>query len=114
LRNARFVFNNIQLSEKDYKEKKQQALQDLKNPNQVRANFLQSSVKFPKKYMTGYNNENVIGDFLFSNKNIVFGFECKDSDNLRYAYGTIHANDCIDFSFGYFCEKSMEVCGVAG
>lgn len=114
LRNARFVFNNIQLSEKDYREKKEQTLQNLKDPNQVRANFLQFSVKFTKKYMTGYNNENVIGDFLFSNKNIVFGFECKDSDNLRYAYGTIHANDCIDFSFGYFCEKSIEVCWVAG
>ena len=114
LRNARFVFNNIQLSENEYREKKEQTLQSLKDPNQVRENFLQFSTKFPKKYMTGYNNENVIGDFLFSNKNIVFGFECKDSDNLRYAYGTIHANDCIDFSFGYFCDKSIEVCGVAG
>ncbi len=114
LRNAQFVFNNVQLSETAYKEKKQQVLDSLTDFHQVRANFLRSSSSFPKKYMTGYNNENVIGDFLFSNKNIVFGFECKDSDNLRYAYGTIHAQDCIDFSFWYFCEKSIEVCGVAG
>lgn len=112
LRNARFVFNNIQLTEVEYRVKKQQALKNLGDANQVRANFLRFSEKFPKRYMTGYSNENVTGDFLFSNKNVVFWFECKDSDNLRYAHGTIHANDCIDFSFGYFCDKSLEVCGV--
>jgi len=113
LRNARFVFNNIQLSEDKYKIKKEQVLKNLGDINQVRTNFLRFAVKFPKRYMTGYSNENVTGDFLFSNKNVVFWFECKDSDNLRYAHGTIHANDCIDFSFGYFCDKSLEVCGVA-
>jgi hypothetical protein len=64
--------------------------------------------------MTGYGNENVIGDLLFSNKNVVFGFESKDNDNVRYCYGTVHAKGSADMSFGYFCEKSMEICGIAG
>lgn len=114
LRNARFVFNNKQLLELEYNTKKQQALQNMHDLHQTRVDFIQSTVRFPKKFMTGYNNENVVGDYLFSNKNIVFWFECKESDNLRYGYGTVHTNDCIDFSFGYICEKSLEVCGVAG
>ncbi len=114
LRNARFVFNNTQLTENEYKIKKEQTLKNLKDPHQTRANFLKYSIQFPKKYMTGYGNENVIGNLLFSNKNVVFGFESKDNDNVRYCYGTVHAKGSADMSFGYFCEKSMEICGIAG
>ena len=32
-------------------------------------------------------------------KNVVFGFESKDNDNIRYCYGTVHAKDSADMSF---------------
>jgi len=44
----------------------------------------------------------------------VFGFGCHGCENLRYPYGGFGVKDSIDVSFGYECEKSMEVCGAAG
>lgn len=113
LRNAQFVFNNKQLSESEYRKNLSWALQYLPNSEQIRSNFLHFCEQFPKKYITGFNNEDVSGNFLFSNAHVTFGFESSESEKIRYAYGTVHGRDCIDASFGYFCEKSLEICGIA-
>lgn len=113
LRNAQFVFNNKQLQESEYRNLLAKALWDFSQPGKMRDDFLNFCKKFPKKYITGFNNEDVSGNFLFSNAHIVFGFECHECENIRHSYGAVHGRDCMEWSFGYFAEKSLEFCGVA-
>lgn len=110
LRNARFVFNNHQLSESDYQKKLEQTLNDLQDFGELRTKFLHYCEQFPKKYMIGFNNEDISGNFLFSNAHVVYGFDAHESENIRYSYGAHNVRDSIDISFGYFLEKSREVC----
>ncbi len=111
LRNAQFVFYNKQLPEIEYRKNITQILEIQTDGGEIRNKFLHFCEQFPKKYITGFGNEDVSGNFLFSNAHIVFGFDCRECENVRYAYGGHNARDSIDISTGYFHQKSLEVCG---
>lgn len=64
--------------------------------------------------MTGYNNEKSFGNYLFSNSEALYAFECQDCEKIRYVYGGHRVRDSFDISFGYYNEKSFEVSGGTG
>jgi hypothetical protein len=111
LRNKQYVFNNQQLSEETYRKKLAQTLDSTSDYINLRNNFLHFCEQFPKKFMTGFQNEDGLWNYLFSNSHVVFGFDCRENENVRYAYGGHHIRDSIDITTGYFHERSLEVCG---
>lgn len=111
LRNARFVWNNTQLTEVEYREKHKNSLQNISDGSKNRTTFLHFCEKFPKKFMTGFQNEDASGNYLFSNSHVVFSFDCRECENVRYAYGGHNIRDSLDVTTGYFHERSLEVCG---
>jgi len=87
LRNAQYVYNNQQLSSEEYKNKLSKTLASAMDYPDIRENFLHYSEKFPKKYFTGYGNEVSLGNYLYHNAHIMYGFGGHENDNVRYAYG---------------------------
>ena len=114
LRNARFVFNNQQLAESVYREKLSQTLNTVWDFWSLREKFSNYCSRFPKKYMSGYGNEGCFGNYLFSNSGVIYGFECYESQNVRYAYWSHNVTDAIDMTFGYMHQKSLEIAGWTG
>ncbi len=50
-------------------------------------------------YRTGSNNENSIGNYISNTKNGYYIYECRKSEDLRYAECIVEGRDCMDVSY---------------
>lgn len=84
LRHKQFVFENKQLSEKEYKEQIHSIKLTQESIQKLQKNLDDISVKLPKIYMHGQNNENITGDYLDHCKNCKRCFDCPTLEDSAY------------------------------
>ncbi|MFN8392734.1 MAG: hypothetical protein U0136_20750 [Bdellovibrionota bacterium] len=64
---------------------------------ETKAAFEMFCKKFPQKYLRGFQNENVLGNYLTNCRNAFYSFDCRDGWDLRYAFQSFLAlKDCMD------------------
>ncbi|OGJ46909.1 hypothetical protein A2229_02835 [Candidatus Peregrinibacteria bacterium RIFOXYA2_FULL_33_7] len=109
LNQKEFYFFNQQLSKDEYFEKLKQyevskysSLKSLKNS--IYAEFL----KFPNKYMIGFNNIDCTGDCLYNCKNTHKSYDCFFNEDCKYCYSVYYrSKNCYDiYQFG----DNLELC----
>lgn len=101
LRNKKFVFENVQLTEEEYKMR----MSELKFTNEnieKWENLLDKiSLAIPKKYMHGVNNENVIGEYIDNSKNLYDVYDALDVQDCSYCDTIgLASKDMYDCSYG--------------
>lgn len=72
--------------------------------------------KFPVKYMQGFQNSDVIGEYIYNSKNVKYCYRVREGENMKYCTNILSgpAKDCYDYSnFGAGNELVYEsvVCG---
>ena len=91
------ILNKPYSKEEYFKKLKSFQLNSFESLEKIKESANQFFLKFPKKYMQGLMNDNVVGDFLYNSKDC---YECYDCANLRdCSYCTnclLTANDSYD------------------
>lgn len=113
LKNAQYIWENKQITETEYKKRRELFLQMNTKISTLRKKFIEQNSSFPKRFMSWQNNENVIGNYTSFSKDAIFWFAGSYLENVRYSYGGCHAKDSIDISFWYKIEWCMECTGIA-
>lgn len=113
LRNQKYVFENKQLSKEEYEKK----LENMRFTNETIAKYkelvAEISLKIPKKYIHGINNENVTGDYIDNSKNLKNCFDCMEIEGLAYCeFCGLKGHNLYDCSYsGIGCESCYEING---
>ncbi|MFA5947614.1 MAG: hypothetical protein WC806_01400 [Candidatus Gracilibacteria bacterium] len=111
MRNKKFYFLNKQCTEEEYQ--KNISTVDLsiyRSIELMKNNFQKFVMKFPHKYINGFQNENSSGDYLWNTQRCVNCFDlensqdCKNVTNARNIRNTMDltvfgANKGVDFSY---------------
>lgn len=107
--NGRFVFNNEQLTEAEYRERMKNIIFTSESIENYKKKLKEISRKIPKKYMHGLNNQNVSGDYLTNCNNLTQCFDClNECESLAYCdYCGLKCRECYDCSYG---GVGMELC----
>ncbi len=110
LRGKQYCIMNQQYSKEEYEKKKQEL--ETKTPEQIKK-LKQIYNKFvknnPREHLIINNSENVFWDFINHSKNIFYGFETLESENLRYCFEDIWMKDSYDAYESWFeCEQQYE------
>lgn len=102
LRNKRFVFMNQQLTEEEYRTKMKEITLTNESIPKYKKQLHEISIKIPKKYMHGINNQNVTGDYIDNCKNIKQCFDCiNEFEKSAYSdFCGAQSFDCYDCSYG--------------
>jgi hypothetical protein len=100
LRNAKYVFNNEQLSEDEYKKRMGELAltpELIEKFTLARDSFSQ---KIPKKYMHGSNNENVSGDYIDNSSNLKECWDCFQMEKSAFCdFCAIPSSDLYDCTY---------------
>lgn len=66
-------------------------------------------------YMHGTNMENCVGDYIYNSKNVHYGFDVKQSEDIKYAYTIFAFTDSQDVNFsGSHAELAYDSITVEG
>jgi len=76
LRNKKFVFENVQLTEAEYKKRFAEITLTNETIKEWKNKLREIELKTPKKHIHGRANENVTGDYIENCKNLVQCFDC--------------------------------------
>ena len=119
LRNSEYSILNKAYSKEEYKEKIKEfdvsSYQNLQKIIKEAKNFWK---KFPKKYIEGYQNTLVSGNYINSSRNVKDCFLIRNGENLRYCQylqETPGCKDCYDYTaWGDANELAYEctACGI--
>ncbi len=99
--NSRFCFLNEQLTEEEYKQRledlKLNTISGLKSVKERIYNFWN---KFPKKYIQGFKNDKVSGEYITNSKNVIKSYLIREGKDLKYCqFLQVPKNeDCYDIS----------------
>jgi hypothetical protein len=97
------IFNE-QVSPKEFEAFKE-SLKDRSKLEEVKKQFHEFQLKFPKKYYTGHSNEGFSGDRVQHVKDSTVCFDTYELENCHYCYYIFQANNCMDYDiFGDHSE----------
>jgi len=119
LRKKEFNIYNIQYTKEEYKEKiKELNLSSYKCLQEIKVQALNLWSKFPRKFIEGFHNTNVSGNYVSFSKNVRDSFLIRESENLKYCQYLQElpgCKDCYDYTgwgdgsqFLYECSS----CGI--
>jgi hypothetical protein len=109
LRNAEYCFENKKLTKEEY-EKRVAALRLVTASGTMNAGARLSKLKAKSIVPALWGNtlENVSGNYLSECKNVLCSFDCHHCEDVRYAWGHMYGEDCMDTAFGFHCNRCYE------
>jgi hypothetical protein len=119
LRKKEYYIYNIQYTKEEYKEKiKKLNFSSYKCLQEIKTQSLDLWSKFPRKFIEGFHNTNVSGNYVSFSKNVKDSFLVRESENLKYCQYLQElpgCKDCYDYTgwgdgsqFLYECSS----CGI--
>lgn len=112
LRNARFCFENQQLTKEEYKERmKNVDFGSYKRYQTYKAQLNEMAKKHTFKEYHGTNLQNCFGDYLKNCKDLKYSFDCEDVETGKYCYQIVLGGKSLydvyqfgtNFQLGYEC-----------
>ena len=96
LRQKQYYVLNEPVSKEEY-DAVRRGLESNNALTELRKSFEKFRLKFPQKYMRGFQNENVRGNYLTHAKNAWHCFDCRDVWDARYCFQSfMKLKDCLD------------------
>ena len=112
LRNQQYSILNTAYTKEEYEKKKGEIID---NKWIFAKDFLSLYNKLylnvPKKYMHGNNNDRVVWDFINNSKNVSYGYDIKNSEDIKYCAHFNSGKSCMDFSSRWEAELCYEISG---
>lgn len=119
LRKKEFNIFNKQYSKEEYNKKiKEFNISSYENIKKIKETVTEFWQKFPKKFIEGSNNNNVIGNYIYHSKNVTSSSLVRESENIKYCQYLQElpgCKDCYDYTawgdggqFVYECSA----CGI--
>ncbi|TSC76095.1 MAG: Uncharacterized protein G01um101433_825 [Parcubacteria group bacterium Gr01-1014_33] len=115
LRNKHYSIFNTQYSKEEYVEKlKSLDIGSYANAEELRKKAQEFYLKFPVKFMHGYHNVNVSGDYITNSRNVHHSFLVDKIEDSKYCYsmGLTPTKDSYDFCWGGASELAYEAASV--
>ncbi len=109
LRNKSYCIDNEQYSKEGYKKKLDELLGDFEG---AKKQAMKTWLKYPVKYMHGFQNKNVTGDYIFNSADLRMCFFANGAQNCAYSQSIIYTpiKDSMDItSVGQNVELDYEV-----
>ncbi|OGN25669.1 MAG: hypothetical protein A2925_02380 [Candidatus Yanofskybacteria bacterium RIFCSPLOWO2_01_FULL_44_22] len=108
------VFNKPYSKEEYFKKLSEFNTGSHKNLIKLKSEVKSFQFQFPAKFMHGYNNENVSGDYITNSHNVNNSFFIDEFENCKYCYwmGLKPIKDCYDFNWGGAAEMVYEAVAV--
>jgi hypothetical protein len=120
LRKKSYCVFNKQVTKEEYQKRvKEFELNSFKKLEEVKKKVFDFWLQFPNKYIEGYQNINVSGDYISHSKNVRDSFLVREGENLRYCQYVQElpgSKDCYDYTaWGDGNELLYEcsACGIA-
>lgn len=114
LRNKQYHIKNKPVPREEFEKLKRKLLGSRSEKEQAIKYFNEVKKKFPQKNMHGFNNENVLGDYLTNCKNAYYCFDSSNLWDCRYIYQAfMPLKDCMDIQECGDAELLYE-CAFAG
>jgi len=117
LRNKSYCIFNQEYSKEEYKERIAEFnLGSNKNFQELKAKTYKHWLNFPQKYIHGYHNAGVSGDYIFESKNAKNCFRVRGAEDSKFLQNIINGpvKDCYDYAnYGENAELVYE-CLIAG
>lgn len=102
LQNKRYCILNEQYTKEQYEEKiKELNIGSHSFIESFKKEFWDFSLKFPRKFANIVNSVDSTGDELRNNKKVVNSYNVFDSENIKYGYRSVRANDSMDVNHSY-------------
>jgi hypothetical protein len=102
LRNKSYCIFNEQYTREEYLEKiKSFKLGSYENLQKIKIQAYEFWLKFPNKFIEGFQNTNVSGNYINHSRNVINSFLVRDSENMhycQYAQELPGCKDCWDYS----------------
>ena len=115
LRNVKFCIFNEQLTEEDYKKRKQEFdLCDAKVHTMLQKKLEVLSLERPHRYAVSMNSENVSGSHVFHSKDTSESFFADRCHDCAYCAQVIDLKDCYDCNYVEEGELCYEYFGMYG
>ena len=96
LRQKEYHVFNRSVSKEEF-ERIRASLASYSTLTELLASFQSFKLRFPQKYMKGFQNENVTGNYLINCKNAVACFDCRDGWDIKYCYQSfLKSVNCMD------------------
>ncbi len=119
LRNKEYHIFNEQYTKEDYKKRIEELdPSSYKNLQIILKKSRDLWKKFPKKYIEGYRNTNVSGNYISFSKNVTDSFLIREGENIKYCQYLQElpgCKDCYDYTgWGDACQFLYEcsACGI--
>jgi len=102
LRNKKYCIFNKEYKKEEYLEKiKSFNLGSYKNLQKIKKEVYEFWMKFPNKFIQGFQNTSVSGNYIENSKEVYKSFLIRESQNLRYCQNLLElpgCKDCWDYS----------------
>lgn len=101
LRKQSYCIFNEQYTKEEYEEKIQEfRTGSHESVQELQKKFYEFEINFPVKYIHGYQNDNVTGDYIYNSKNVQDSYMIYGCRDCRYCWLLVvpEANDCYDYS----------------
>lgn len=112
LRNSRYHVRNKKVSKEQY-EKVMNEFYAKEDRDNYTEEFNKAKSRAGVPAMWGTKVENVSGNYLSECKNVFDAYDCFGCEDVKYSWGHIYGEDCMDTNFGYHCNQCYEFIGGA-
>ena len=118
LRKKEYCIYNEQYTKEEYKEKiKEFGVSSYKNTERIKKYVKEYWRKFPKKFIEGYHNEKVSGNYINHSKNIKNSILIREGENLKYCQYIQElpgCKDCYDYTAWGDASSYLYECTACG
>jgi hypothetical protein len=118
LRKKEFYFFNKKYSKEEYKKIiEEYDLSSYENLQKTKKEINDFWLKFPKKYIEGYHNTNVSGNYISFSKNVKNSFLIRNGENIKYCQylqETPGCKDCYDYTAWGDSNQFLYECSACG
>ena len=115
LRNKHYYIFNEPYSKEQYFGKLEESnLGSFQRIEELKKKAKDFHLKFPVKYMHGYHNTEVSGDYITNSHNVLHSFFIDEFEDCKFCYwmGLKPTKDCYDFNWGGAAELVYEAVAV--
>ncbi|MBI4599945.1 hypothetical protein HY732_03405, partial [Candidatus Uhrbacteria bacterium] len=109
LRNKSYCIFNVQYSKEEYEKKiKEHQLDSYGSSEKMKKRFGEFLLKFPRRFASLKNTENVTGDNIQNAKNCTAVFDTLNAENVSYAQFIDSTRDSTDLNYGFESELNYD------
>ncbi|OGC82170.1 MAG: hypothetical protein A2V81_01575 [Candidatus Abawacabacteria bacterium RBG_16_42_10] len=115
LRNKSYYYKNKPVSVEEFKKIKIETLKKIMgNIQELKKEFYEFSLSFPRRYMNSIKSENCIGDYILNSHKLDHCFDANESEDCKYGSWLYQCKNSYDCSFnGLPGEWGYELISVA-